>query len=92
MNAKTFPFPGRLALALVLWGLAGCSVSSGEAALQAIDRQEKAWEARDPSAANVTAQELVEMYSSVAERFPDVAQTANDRITRVTNWQTLANR
>jgi hypothetical protein len=92
MNTKTFSYRGRLALLLAAAALAGCSLSSGEAALRAVDSQEKAWESKDPSVANLTAQELIDMYSSIAERFPEEAKTANDRITRVTNLQTLAMR
>lgn len=79
-------------ISLLAAGGAGCSVSSGDAALQAVDRQEKAWEAKAPSAVSLTADELMEMYSSVAEQYPEVAQAANDRKARVANWQALAER
>jgi hypothetical protein len=92
MNAKSSSRAACLALALVLGCLNGCSVSKGEAALQAIDVQEKAWEAKDPSAADLTSQQLIDMYRSVASDFPDVANTANERIARVANWQSLASR
>ena len=57
MNAKTLILISCLAPLSALAG--GCLQSEGEEALQQIDHQEKAWEAKDPAAGDVTAQGLV---------------------------------
>ena len=90
MNAKTLILISCLAPLSALAG--GCLQSEGEEALQEIDHQEKAWEAKDPAAGDVTAQGLIDMYAAVAKKYPDLADTANGRITRVGNWQALGER
>jgi hypothetical protein len=88
MNSKTLILIS--CLAPLPAALAGCGQSEGQEALQQIDHQEKAWEAKDASAGDLTAQGLIDMYAGIAKRYPDLADTANERITRVGNWQALA--
>jgi hypothetical protein len=90
MNSKTLILISCLAPLFAAAG--GCLQSEGEEALQQIDHQEKAWEAKDPSAGDLSAQGLIDMYAAVAKKYPDLADTANDRITRVGNWQALGAR
>jgi len=76
-------------LALAALGLAGCARSEGEQALASVDKQEAAWEANDSAATTVGAQTLIQMYTEVAQKYPDVADRANDQVTKVGNLQTL---
>ena len=72
-----------------LASLAGCTQSEGEQALAAVNREEAVWEAHDPASSNIGARALIDMYNEVARKYPDVADRANDQVTKVGNLQTL---
>jgi hypothetical protein len=75
--------------ALVILGLTGCARTEGERALASVDKQEAAWEANDPATSTVGASKLIQMYTEVAQKYPEVADQANDQVTKVGNLQTL---
>ena len=75
--------------ASALLGCAGCSRSEGDQAIDAVNKQEAAWEANDPATSTLGAQNLIEMYNEIARKYPDVADRANDQVTKVGNLQTL---
>ena len=78
-----------LSSALVVLGLTACTRSEGEQALASVDKQEAAWEANDPATSTVGAQTLIALYTQVAQKYPEVADRANDQVTKVGNLQTL---
>jgi hypothetical protein len=78
-----------VSVSCVVLSLAGCSRSEGEQALAVVDKQEAAWEANDPATTTVGAQTLIDLYTDVAQKYPDVADRANDQVTKIGNLQTL---